>query len=261
MSALPLVAVTGGEGEIGRAVVARLLAGGHGARVVDVARRSRHDDYVRADLSQPWEARRAFAGAGAIVHLAAVGNCDHDDEWCAFRHEAIVRNNVLSTLNVFQAALDHGIRVPVVWASSETVSGPPFDERNRPDYLPVDARHPRRPHSPYGLSKRLCEEVAEYFWNVHGVASVGLRLSVVCAEGPPTYADVADGLWNLWGHVSLERAVDAIVAALGRRPEGAVFEHVVEPEPAAPAGVGELRERFLPDVPPADGAAPATFWR
>ena len=32
-----------------------------------------------------------------------------------------------------------------------------------PDYLPVDAGHPRRPTDPYALSKKLCEEVALSF--------------------------------------------------------------------------------------------------
>ena len=261
MSARAVVAVTGANGEIGAAVCARLSAAGYHVRGVDVDRRGDADAYVRADLVDPWGARLAVEGADAVVHLAAIGNCDHDDDWCAFRHERLIRNNVMSTYNLFEARTRCPRDTPVVWASSETVVGPPFDERNVPDYLPVDARHPRRPSSPYGLSKLLCEEVAEFFWRVHDIPSIGLRLSVVRAAGRPAYSELAEGLWNLWGYVPLEDVVDAIVSSIGRTGvRGALFEHVVGATPASDVDVAELRRRFLSRVPVRKGVD-ESFWR
>ena len=259
-----IVALTGANGEIGRATQRRLLSDGYRVICVDVDRRSDLDPYVRADLTSPWETRLALDGAATVVHLAAVGNCDHADDWCAARHEKIVRNNVVSTYNVFEAVAGAAGTEPalVVWASSETVVGPPFATGNLPDYVPVDAAHPRRPTSPYGLSKLLCEEIAAYFWRAHAVPSVGLRFSVVQPhDPPPSDAPLAEGLWNLWGFVPLVDAVDAIAARVADRHRlGALVGHVVAPSPAAKASVDELRRRYLPDVTVAADGDELSFW-
>ena len=49
----------------------------------------------------------------------------------------------------------------VVWASSETLLGLPFD--TPPPYAPVDEDYPARPESAYSLSKLLGEEMAKQF--------------------------------------------------------------------------------------------------
>ena len=49
----------------------------------------------------------------------------------------------------------------VVWASSETTLGLPFD--TPPDYVPIDEQHPLRPETSYALTKVLGEEAARQF--------------------------------------------------------------------------------------------------
>lgn len=259
------VALTGANGEIGRATHRRLVQDGYSVTCIDVDRRSDLDLYVRADLTSPWEARLAIDSATTVVHLAAVGNCDHADDLCAARHEKLIRNNVMSTYNVFEAVADAEKPALVVWASSETVVGPPFTADTLPDYLPVDAAHPRRPMSPYGLSKLLCEEIATYFWRVKAVPSVGLRFSMIRSEMPSTDTPVSVGLWNLWGYTPLDDAVEAIVAQVAdedpRSRRGAHVEHVVADTPAASVTPEELRRRFLPNVPVSPSSSDGTtFW-
>ena len=58
---------------------------------------------------------------------------------------------MLSTYNVFEAARLLGLP-RVVWASSETILGLPF-EREQPAYAPIDEEHPAYPESSYALSK------------------------------------------------------------------------------------------------------------
>ena len=72
----------------------------------------------------------------------------------------LFRNNTISTYNVFSAARHFGVR-NVVWASSETVLGLPFD--TPPPYAPVDEEYPPRPESAYSLSKTVGEEMARQF--------------------------------------------------------------------------------------------------
>jgi nucleoside-diphosphate-sugar epimerase len=44
-----------------------------------------------------------------------------------------------------------------------------------PDYFPVDDEHPRRAMRPYGLSKRLAEDLCEGFTARTGIATLSLR--------------------------------------------------------------------------------------
>ena len=66
---------------------------------------------------------------------------------------------MISTYNVFEAARRLEIR-NVVWASSETVYGIPYDKR--PAYVPVDEEI-ELPHWSYSLSKLMGEKLAEQF--------------------------------------------------------------------------------------------------
>ena len=72
----------------------------------------------------------------------------------------IFKVNTLSTYNIFEAARRLKIR-NVVWASSETVLGLPFN--TPPPYAPVDEEYPARPETAYSLSKFLGEEMAKQF--------------------------------------------------------------------------------------------------
>src|SRR5690606_3904845 len=60
-------------------------------------------------------------------------------------------NNTLSTYNIFSAAALHKLQ-RVVWASSETTRGLPFDDP-KPHYAPIDEEHTLYPQSSYALSK------------------------------------------------------------------------------------------------------------
>src|SRR4030095_10384612 len=99
---------------------------------------------------------------------------------------AIFKVNTLSTYNVFEAARRLGIK-NVVWASSETVLGLPFDKP--PPYAPLDENYPGRPETAYSLSKFLGEEMAKQFarWDPE-LKIIGLRFSN--AVGPAASARV-----------------------------------------------------------------------
>ena len=106
-----------------------------------------------------------------MVHLAAIPAPG------LVPNAEVFRANTLSTYNVFEAARRLGIK-NVVWASSETVLGLPFDEP--PPYIPVDERYPGRPESAYSLTKLVGETMAEQFcrWDPE-LKIFGLRFSNV----------------------------------------------------------------------------------
>ncbi len=116
--------------------------------------------FLFADLTDFGQTLEALSGGDsmpgieAVVHLAAIPSPVHATANLVFR------TNITSTHTVFSAAARLKLK-RVVWASSETTLGLPFD--TPPDYAPVDEEHELRPESSYALSKVLGEEAARQF--------------------------------------------------------------------------------------------------
>ncbi len=250
------VVVTGGSGKAGRWVVKRLAEAGYEVRNVDVAPpvkpRSLRDKllplgegievpFLRADLTDYGQTVDALKGSDAVVHLAAIPAPRIATD------EVTFRTNVTSTWNVFSAAVTLGMK-RVVWASSETVLGLPF-ERVRPDYAPIDEACTRFPETAYALSKLTGEDMAKEFarWSLGastlrqaqgaqrrrsahaepveaaqiGIPFIGLRFSNIIEPGDyDRFASWQDDpharKWNMWGYVdardcglSCQRALEA----------------------------------------------------
>ena len=212
------VVVTGGSGKLGRAVVADLLR--HDLSVVNVDQSPPPADqgcpHIRIDLTDFGQTVEALTttpsdGVDAVVHLAAIPAPGITSNAATFA------NNAPSTYNVFSAARLAGIR-NVVWASSETVLGLPFD--SPPPYLPVDENYPPRPESTYSLVKTLEELMAVQFcrWDPR-LKMVGLRFSNVMT--PDDYAGFAQfqqdpvlRKWNLWSYIDARDGAQAVRRAL-----------------------------------------------
>ena len=198
------IAVTGGSGKAGRAVVRDLRE--HGHDVLNVDRVPPHEDaapYLPADLTDYGQTLEALSGGHvlpgieAVVHLAAIPAPDKATQ------DVVFRTNITSTHTVFSAAWRLGLK-RIVWASSETTLGLPFD--TPPEYAPIDEEHPLRPESSYALSKVLGEEMARQFNRWTGIPIVGLRLSNVMEREdylrfPSYWDDPQLRKWNLWGYV------------------------------------------------------------
>ena len=170
--------MTGGAGFLGGWVIGRLLDGGHEVRVFDasVDRRvvrellgERADvlDWVQGDIADPGDVAGAAQGCDHAVHLAALLTpaCQADPVRGA-------RVNLIGTLNVFQAAIHHGLR-GVAYASSAGVYGADGDPVPRPD-------------THYGAFKLATEGCARAFWADHRLPSVGFRPFVVYGPGRET---------------------------------------------------------------------------
>jgi nucleoside-diphosphate-sugar epimerase len=215
------IAVTGGSGKLGRAVVADLLE--YGYQVVNLDRAPSPETqavYVKVDFTdygQTFEALHAiedrYDRIDAVVHLAAVPAPGLTTNAATFQ------NNIVSTYHVFSAARAAGIK-RVVWASSETVLGLPMSPANPPPYLPVDEEYHPRPESSYSLAKTLEEEMALQFcrWDPT-LTMIGLRFSNVMApadyaEFPSFDADPSARQWNSWAYIDARDGAQAIRLAL-----------------------------------------------
>jgi nucleoside-diphosphate-sugar epimerase len=191
--------VPGGSGKAGSAVVHELLEHEHDVLAVDVVSPAESPAVsLLADLTDFGQTVECLAGADAVVHLAAIPASRIRTE------ETTFRTNTLSTYNVFEAA--RLLRLPrVVWASSETILGLPF-EREQPAYAPIDEEHPPYPESSYALSKLNSEELGRQLYRWTGTPYVALRFANIMEphdyERFPSYwDDPSVRRWNLWGYV------------------------------------------------------------
>jgi nucleoside-diphosphate-sugar epimerase len=206
------VVFTGASGKAGRAVVRDLVD--HGTEVVAVdlvaSTESGADSRV-ADVTDFGRAVECLTRADAVVHLAAVPAPGIHTE------EKTFRTNMLSTYNVFEAARLLGLQ-RVVWASSETILGLPFD-REQPAYAPIDEEHPPLPQSSYAVAKLLAEELGRQLHRWTGTPHVALRFSNIMEPGdynrfPSFWSDARLRSWNLWGYVDVRDVAQSCRLAL-----------------------------------------------
>lgn len=248
------VVVTGGSGKVGRACVRDLLEQGYEVVNLDaVPPKEALCPFTQIDLTDFGQTMEGlsgiddrFDGADAVVHLAAIP--------APGRHPnaVIFENNMVSTYNVFEAARRVGIK-NVVWASSETVLGLPFD--TPPPYAPVDEEYPGRPESAYSLSKLLSEEMAKQFcrWDPE-LKIIGLRFSNVMEvdayQAFPSFdANAMQRKWNLWAYIDARDAAQAIRKSLEYQATGADVFIIANADGVMTRPNAELMAEVFPDVP------------
>lgn len=240
------VVVTGGSGKAGRWVVDDLRGRGHDVLNVDWSHDgSDHGLCAVADLTDAGQASELTAGAEVVVHLAAIPAPGIRSETETFRI------NTVSTYNVFAAAVATGAR-RVIWASSETVLGLPFD--TPPLFAPIDETIERRPESSYALSKVVGEEMAVQFSRRSGTPFLGLRFSNIME--PPDYHafpgfwdDPQLRRWNLWGYVDVRDVAMSIRLGIEADLSGAQVCIIAAGDTVMDRPSAELMAEVYPEVP------------
>ena len=174
------VLVTGAEGTIGTAVREHLAE--HYELACLTLTPQRFSSHV-ADISDLDAIRPAFENVDAVVHLAASPAIE--TPW-----EEVLRNNIVGTYNVFEAARSAKVE-RIVFASSNHVVGmyeldgaPTIygsDDRRRYDHTAAI-----RPDSLYGVSKAYGEALGRFYADRHGLRVFCLRIGAVRASDDPT---------------------------------------------------------------------------
>jgi nucleoside-diphosphate-sugar epimerase len=246
------IAVTGGTGKLGRHVVRRLTDGGH--TVVNLDREGeRAGGFMRVDLTDYGQVIDALSGArdgdqpatvDALVHLAAIPAPGLSPDIETFR------NNIVTTFSVFHAAIRLGIR-NIVYASSETVLGLPFD--TPPPYVPVDEEYAARPESVYSLVKHLEEQLAIQLCRWHpDLKIMALRFSNVMDVEDyadfPFDADALDRKWNLWAYIDGRDGAQAVERALELDSPGFDRFVIASPDSVMTRPNADLLDEVFPGV-------------
>ena len=245
------IALTGSTGKLGTVVARELRSSGHTVIGMDLVG-PRGPGFVQVDLTDYGQVVDALTavndrhdGVDALVHLAAIPAPGIRSDVATFH------NNIAATFNVFWAAARLGI-TRIVYASSETVLGLPFDVP--PPYIPVDEDYPARPESVYSLVKVLEERMAQELVRWRPELSItALRFSNVMvpedyAAFPSYDADPRLRKWNLWGYIDARDGAQAVELAL-EAPAGFDRFIIAAADTVMSRPNAELVAEVFPDVP------------
>lgn len=172
------VLITGGLGFIGSNLAIRLLHEGAKVTLVDSLvpeyggnmlniRGYEQDVHINiSDVRDPYGIRHILKGQEYLFNLA--GQTSHMDSMAdPFTDLAI---NCTAQLSILEACRAVNPNISIVFASTRQMYG-------RPDYLPVDEKHPLRPTDVNGVNKMAGEGYHILYNNVYGIRACSLRLT------------------------------------------------------------------------------------
>lgn len=165
MPAPRTILLTGAAGGLGTLMRELLPQYGYDLRLFDVVPVKGAPDAVVADLADRAALREAVRGVDAIVHLAAIS--------LESSFERILHANIEGTYHLYEAAREEGVPRIVFASSNHAVGFTPRPIGDDP-LIPVDT--PRRPDTFYGLSKGFGEDLAQLYWDLHGMETVSVRI-------------------------------------------------------------------------------------
>ena len=165
------VLVTGGAGYIGSVCVEALLNEGHEVNVFDNLSEGHREavdpraTFTKACLSDRPRLDQALRDSRteAILHFAAFALVGESMQLPG----KYFQNNVAYGLNLVQAAADFGVK-KIVFSSTCATYG-------MPENLPILENTPQNPINPYGESKRMMEQVLQWYHQIHGLDFVAFR--------------------------------------------------------------------------------------
>ncbi len=174
MSAPRTVLLTGAAGGLGTLMRELLPAYGYQLRLLDLRPVEGEPEAVTADLTDTAALREAVRGVDAIIHLAGIS--------LEAPFEKILHSNIEGTYRLYEAAREEGVGRIVFASSNHAVGFTPRPSTTEP-LIPVTTPH--RPDTYYGLSKSFGEDLAQLYWDLHGIETVSVRIGS-CFPEPAT---------------------------------------------------------------------------
>jgi nucleoside-diphosphate-sugar epimerase len=245
------IAVTGGSGRIGQAIIGQALVQGHEIVSIDrVAPTGTNEQvnlrYVVADVEDYDRLVQAVAGCDALIHMAAIPHPG------TFPDHMVHNNNVVGSYNALRAAVEVGI-MRICQASSVNAIGLSFSRDPDFDYFPIDEQHPNYYEEPYSLSKWICEQQGDSFARRYqGIRIASMRFHWVV----PTRAFAASHHGfatkeiskHLWAYTLYQPAARACLLSLEAAFDGHEAFYIVAPDTIIDVQSADLAARFFPNT-------------
>jgi len=268
------VLITGGLGFIGSSLARRLVSCGAQVTLVDSLIPEYggnpfniHDIRERVavsitDVRDPHAMTHLVKGQNFLFNLA--GQTSHLDSMSDPMTDLQI--NAAAQLSILEACRQYNPKVKIVFASTRQLYG-------RPQYLPVDEKHPARPVDVNGINKLAGEQYHLLYNDVYGIRACALRLTNTYGPGMRV-KDARQTFLGIWVRHAIERkpivvygdgsqlrdfnyvddAVDALlVAAADARSEGKVFnlgsEEVVDLKTLAQKLIAAFGEGSVQMIP------------
>ncbi|WP_329216109.1 NAD(P)-dependent oxidoreductase [Streptomyces sp. NBC_01485] len=176
MPAPRTVLLTGAAGGLGTLMRELLPTYGYELRLLDLRPIEGEPEAIVADLADKAAVREAVRGVDAVLHLAGIS--------LEAPFEKILEANIEGTYHLYEAAREEGVGRIVFASSNHAVGYAPRPRGDAPldaaDLIPVDVPH--RPDTFYGLSKAFGEDLAQLYWDRHGLETVSVRIGSCFAE-------------------------------------------------------------------------------
>jgi uronate dehydrogenase len=158
------ILLTGAAGGLGQALRPRLKANCKVLRSADrvaFGLAGEQEELFLADLADAVAVMGMMQGVDAVVHLGGVST------EAAF--EPILQGNILGVYNLYEAARKQRVK-RIVFASSNHVTG--FYKQSET----INASHPPRPDSLYGVSKAFGEDLSRFYYDRYGIETACVRI-------------------------------------------------------------------------------------
>ncbi|MEA3500516.1 MAG: UDP-glucose 4-epimerase GalE [Candidatus Marinimicrobia bacterium] len=164
------ILVVGGAGYIGSHVVADLCEKGNDVFVFDnlysgsVENIDKKAKFIMGDVNSENDLDKLFKIKFDIVfHFAALKAAGESMD----NPEIYSKNNINGTINLLNTMVAHDVK-KIVFSSSAAVYG-------YPEYLPIDEKHPIKPINYYGYTKKVIEEILNWYGKLKGINYAALR--------------------------------------------------------------------------------------
>ena len=154
------ILVTGSSGFVGKKLVRKLTASKYEVITADIKEGIDLTDFDEVKKINDFD---------TVIHLAA-----HTFVPDSFKKPwEYYNNNIRSTLNLLEICRIQ--KAGMIYLSSYVYG--------KPEYLPIDEKHPVKGYNPYSQTKIICEQICEGYHRDHNVPSVILRPSNIYGDG------------------------------------------------------------------------------
>jgi nucleoside-diphosphate-sugar epimerase len=243
------IAVTGGNGDMGRNLIPYLLEQNHTVVSIDRTLPATHlpgVDFLIADTRDFGQLTASLRGCDALIHLAAIrAPLNHPDP-------VVYADNTVSSYNALSAASALGIK-RVCLASSINAIGGAFSRSPRYDYFPLDEEHRTYAEDPYSLSKWVLEQQGEAFarrfeWMT--IASLRfhwlLDTRKIAIQNAAGMGELA--IRHLWAYTLLDEASRACLLSLTADFNSHKIFYIVAPRTAIFEPSLEVARQYYPQT-------------